>query len=76
MSVLLGCIGDDFTGSTDLASFLVASGMRTIQLTGLPEEKYDLSDVDAAVISLKSRTQEPEAAVADSLQRIEVVAVL
>ena len=71
MSVLLGCIGDDFTGSTDLASFLVASGMRTIQLTGLPEEKYDLADVDAAVISLKSRTQEPEQAVADSLRALK-----
>jgi uncharacterized protein YgbK (DUF1537 family) len=71
MSVLLGCIGDDFTGSTDLASFLVASGMRTIQLTGLPEEKYDLSEMDAAVISLKSRTQEPKAAVADSLSALQ-----
>jgi uncharacterized protein YgbK (DUF1537 family) len=67
MSLLLGCIGDDFTGSTDLASFLVASGMRTIQLTGLPEEERDLSGVDAVVISLKSRTQETPAAVADSL---------
>jgi uncharacterized protein YgbK (DUF1537 family) len=71
MSVLLGCIGDDFTGSTDLASFLVASGMRTIQFTGLPEEKYNLADVDAAVISLKSRTQEPKAAVADSLRALK-----
>lgn len=71
MSVLLGCIGDDFTGSTDLASFLVASGMRTIQFTGLPEEKFDLADVDAAVISLKSRTQAPEAAIADSLRALK-----
>jgi uncharacterized protein YgbK (DUF1537 family) len=71
MSVLLGCIGDDFTGSTDLASFLVASGMRTIQFTGLPEEKFDLAEVDAAVISLKSRTQAPEAAVADSLRALK-----
>jgi uncharacterized protein YgbK (DUF1537 family) len=71
MSVLLGCIGDDFTGSTDLASFLVASGMRTIQLTGLPDSTYDLADVDAAVISLKSRTQEPKAAVADSLRALK-----
>jgi 3-dehydrotetronate 4-kinase len=71
MSVLLGCIGDDFTGSTDLASFLVASGMRTIQLTGLPEETYDLEGVDAAVISLKSRTQETRAAVNDSLRALE-----
>lgn len=71
MSVLLGCIGDDFTGSTDLAGFLVASGMRTIQFTGLPEAKYDLTDVDAAVISLKSRTQETKAAVADSLRALK-----
>ena len=71
MSVLLGCIGDDFTGSTDLAGFLVASGMRTIQLTGLPKEKMDLSEVDAVVISLKSRTQETEAAVADSLSALK-----
>jgi uncharacterized protein YgbK (DUF1537 family) len=71
MSVLLGCIGDDFTGSTDLASFLVASGMRTIQLTGLPDSTYDLAGVDAAVISLKSRTQEPKAAVADSLRALK-----
>jgi 3-dehydrotetronate 4-kinase len=67
VSLLLGCIGDDFTGSTDLAGFLVASGMRTIQLTGLPKENFDLSRVDTVVISLKSRTQETEAAVADSL---------
>lgn len=67
MSLLLGCIGDDFTGSTDLAGFLVASGMRTIQLTVLPKEKFDLSDADAVVISLKSRTQETGAAIADSL---------
>jgi len=71
MSVLLGCIGDDFTGSTDLAGFLVASGMRTIQLTGLPKETMDLSGVDAVVISLKSRTQEMQAAVADSLSALK-----
>jgi uncharacterized protein YgbK (DUF1537 family) len=71
MSLLLGCIGDDFTGSTDLAGFLVASGMRTIQLTGLPEEKHDMEGVDAAVISLKSRTQETAAAVTDSLRALE-----
>jgi uncharacterized protein YgbK (DUF1537 family) len=70
MAVLLGCIGDDFTGSTDLAGFLVSSGMRTIQLTGLPKERIDLKDVDAVVISLKSRTQETAAAVADSLSAL------
>ena len=76
MSVLLGCIGDDFTGSTDLAGFLVASGMRTIQLTGLPKEKMDLSEVDAVVISLKSRTQETECRCGRFSERIEMAAAL
>ena len=30
--MLLGCIADDFTGATDLASMLVQRGMRTVQL--------------------------------------------
>ena len=33
---LLGCIADDFTGATDLCSMLVRSGMRTVQLIGVP----------------------------------------
>ena len=33
---LLGCIADDFTGATDLASMLVRNGMRTVQLIGVP----------------------------------------
>ncbi|MGW7658374.1 four-carbon acid sugar kinase family protein, partial [Streptomyces tendae] len=32
--MLLGCIADDFTGGTDLASALVAQGIRTVQLIG------------------------------------------
>lgn len=71
MSVILGCIADDFTGATDLASFLVASGMRTVQLMGVPEQDVDLSQADAVVIALKSRTQETWAAVADSLKALE-----
>ncbi|MEH6649883.1 MAG: 3-oxo-tetronate kinase [Motiliproteus sp.] len=70
MSVLLGCIADDFTGATDLASFLVASGMRTVQLMGAPTEPVDLSEADAVVIALKSRTQATQTAVADSLQAL------
>ena len=33
----LGCIGDDFTGSSDLASMLAKNGMRVIQFSGVPE---------------------------------------
>ena len=71
MSVLLGCIADDFTGATDIASFLVASGMRTVQLIGVPEKEMDLSNVDAVVVALKSRTQETQAAINDSVDTLK-----
>lgn len=66
MSAILGCIADDFTGGTDLASTLVKGGMRTVQLIGVPREPIDPA-VDAIVIALKSRTTPPEEAVAESL---------
>ena len=34
--MLLGCIGDDFTGSSDLANTLSKNGMRTVQFVGVP----------------------------------------
>lgn len=71
MSVLLGCIADDFTGATDLASFLVKSGMRTVQLIGVPSVAVDLSKADAVVIALKSRTMPSDVAVAQSLEALE-----
>ena len=72
MSVLLGCIADDFTGATDLAGMLVKSGMRTIQLIGIPAAVNGQvgpipNDVDAVVIALKSRTAPVETAVGESL---------
>ena len=66
MTVLLGCIADDFTGGTDLAGMLVKSGMRTIQLIGIPTGPVP-TDVDAIVIALKSRTSPVEDAVGESL---------
>ncbi len=39
MSLLLGCIADDFTGATDLANMLVRGGMRTIQAIGVPARR-------------------------------------
>ena len=64
---LLGCIADDFTGATDLASTLVRGGMRTVQLIGVPKPGDPVPDVDAVVIALKSRTTPPGQAVAESL---------
>jgi uncharacterized protein YgbK (DUF1537 family) len=64
---LLGCIADDFTGATDLASMLVRNGMRTVQLLGVPAADAPVPAVDAIVVALKSRTVPATAAVADSL---------
>ncbi len=65
-ALLLGCIADDFTGATDLANNLVRSGMRVVQTIGVPTAPLGV-EVDAVVVALKSRTNPPEEAVAQSL---------
>ncbi len=69
---MLGCIADDFTGATDLASNLVAAGLRVVQTFGVPTQPLSAGDgpVDAVVVALKSRTIAPEAAVAQSLEAL------
>ncbi len=67
MSVLLGCIADDFTGATDLCNTLVRRGMRTVQLIGVPDDDVAIPQVDALTIALKSRTAPVEEAMAESL---------
>ena len=66
MTILLGCIADDFTGGTDLAGMLVKAGMRTVQMIGVPQEPIG-DDIDAVVIALKSRTNPVDDAIAESL---------
>src|SRR3954454_22242298 len=66
MSALLGCIADDFTGGTDLAGMLVKSGMRTVQMIGVPMEPLP-DDIEAVGIALKSRTTQVNEAIAESL---------
>jgi 3-dehydrotetronate 4-kinase len=68
--VLLGCIADDFTGATDLANNLVRAGMRVLQTIGVPQAPVGV-DVDAIVVSLKSRTIPSSEAVAQSLEACE-----
>jgi 3-dehydrotetronate 4-kinase len=65
--VLLGCIADDFTGATDLANNLVRAGMRVLQTIGVPVAAVDV-EVDAVVVSLKTRTIAPADAVEQSLK--------
>ena len=69
--MLLGCIADDFTGATDLAAMLVAGGMRTVQLIGVPGAMDAVPDADAVVVALKSRTAPVRNAVAESLAALE-----
>lgn len=68
--MLLGCIGDDFTGSSDLANTLAKGGMRTVQYTGIPDAPAG-DDVQAGVVALKSRSIDPAKAVEQSLAALD-----
>ncbi|WP_265502623.1 3-oxo-tetronate kinase [Paracoccus beibuensis] len=68
--MLLGCIGDDFTGSSDLGNTLVKAGMRTVQYSGTPSQPADPS-VEAGIVALKSRSIPAAEAVRLSLQALE-----
>ncbi|APU14900.1 MULTISPECIES: 3-oxo-tetronate kinase [Actinoalloteichus] len=60
---VLGGIADDFTGATDLATNLVARGLRTVVTLGVPSGEDLPADVDAVVIAVKTRTAEVTEAV-------------
>jgi 3-dehydrotetronate 4-kinase len=59
----LGCIADDYTGASDLANTLTRQGLRTVQTIGVPADDLALPEVDAVVVSLKSRSIEADVAV-------------
>jgi 3-dehydrotetronate 4-kinase len=67
---ILGCIADDFTGATDLASMLVEGGMRTLQTIGVPQGTLP-EDADAVVVALKSRSIPSAEAIAQSLAALQ-----
>ncbi|GKX36150.1 MAG: HPr kinase [Rhizobiaceae bacterium MnEN-MB40S] len=62
----IGVVADDFTGASDIALTLAEAGMKTLLLTGIPEQGSP--DCDATVISLKSRTAPVAEAVEQSLK--------
>jgi 3-dehydrotetronate 4-kinase len=64
--VKLGCIADDYTGASDLANTLTRAGLRTVQTIGVPSRDFAMPEVDAVVVSLKSRSIEAGQAVAKS----------
>ncbi|HTO67639.1 MAG TPA: 3-oxo-tetronate kinase [Bradyrhizobium sp.] len=67
MAPLLGCIADDFTGATDVASALVSQGLRTVQVLGVSDADDAPVYADAIVIALKTRTAPVDEAVRLSL---------
>ena len=72
MSILLGCVADDFTGATDLANTLVKQGLNVIQLFGVPEKNFEISGaVNAVVVALKTRSISADSAVSQSLQALD-----
>jgi 3-dehydrotetronate 4-kinase len=66
VTLSLGCIADDYTGASDLANTLTRCGLRTVQTIGVPAADLELPDVDAVVVSLKSRSIEAAVAVTRS----------
>ncbi|MGD0848155.1 3-oxo-tetronate kinase [Bradyrhizobium sp.] len=66
MTLALGCIADDYTGASDLANTLTRCGLRTVQTIGVPAADLALPEVDAVVVSLKSRSIEADLAVTRS----------
>ena len=66
----LGCIGDDFTGSSDLGNTLAKAGMRVVQYSGIPDGPADAS-VQAGIVALKSRSVPAEQAVSQSLAALD-----
>jgi uncharacterized protein YgbK (DUF1537 family) len=67
---LMGCIADDYTGATDVASMLTRAGLRVIQCFGVPGNSVDLLDYDAIVVALKSRSIAARTAVNQSLEAL------
>lgn len=67
--LLLGCFGDDFTGSSDAASFIKKAGLNTMLINGVPKGDMIIPEgVEAIVIALKTRTEEVQYAVSDSIK--------
>lgn len=73
LRMLIGAVADDITGATDLCLMLTRSGLRTVQIMGVPEANSLLPNVDAVVIALKSRTIPADAAVAKSVAAAKVL---
>ncbi|MGE4282281.1 MAG: 3-oxo-tetronate kinase [Clostridia bacterium] len=65
---ILGCVADDFTGASDMASFLAAGGMKTLLVSGIPNGEIPIDfQPQAIIIALKSRTSPTAQAVSETM---------
>jgi uncharacterized protein YgbK (DUF1537 family) len=63
----LGCIADDFTGTTDLANTSMKGGMSAVQVIGVPRAPFP--EADGIIVALKS----PTSPLAESLPACEAL---
>lgn len=75
MTLKIGVIADDFTGATDIASFLVSAGLRAVQLND-PKTAPEELDAEAVVVSLKTRSAPVDQAVQKSLRALSILQTL
>ncbi|MBK5074294.1 four-carbon acid sugar kinase family protein [Budviciaceae bacterium CWB-B4] len=68
MTIKIGVIADDFTGSTDIGCFIAATGCQVVQFVGTPDESLNSSDADALIISLKTRSCPVQQAIDESIK--------
>ena len=70
MTTFLGCIADDFTGATDLASMLARSGVNVSLRIGVPLSTPE-NTAEIEVIALKTRSISASIAIEESLSALK-----
>ena len=70
MTTFLGCIADDFTGATDLASMLARSGVNVSLRIGVPLSTPE-NTAEIEVIALKTRSISASKAIEESLSALK-----
>jgi uncharacterized protein YgbK (DUF1537 family) len=70
MTTFLGCIADDFTGATDLASMLARSGVNVSLRIGVPLSTSE-NTAEIEVIALKTRSISASKAIEESLSALK-----
>ena len=70
MTTFLGCIADDFTGATDLASMLARSGVNVSLRIGVPLSAPE-NTAEIEVIALKTRSISASKAIEESLSALK-----